>query len=199
MVALAPVLAAMALAIAIADGQPVLFRQQRLGLALRPFCFYKFRTMRPPAAATARSGITAAGDPAITPLGRHLRRWRLDELPQLWNIFRGDMSFFGPRPELPQYAALCEVAYRQLLVVRPGLLDAATVKFLHEADLLASAARPEETYRTQILPAKAALSAAYLRRRTWRSDLGLMFTAAVALCRRPSAQPHVQSSARTAR
>lgn len=201
--AFAPLLVVISVAIAIADGQPVFFRQERLGLGFRPFSICKFRTMRPLAAGETRSGITAARDPAITPLGRLLRRWKLDELPQLWNILRGDMSFFGPRPELPQYVAACQADYRQLLAVRPGLLDPATIQFLREADLLPTGPDREAIYRTQILPRKLALSLAYLRRRTWRSDLGLVIPAAKGLLgpgRSPEPPPsHVPSSPRAAR
>lgn len=184
--ALAPLLAAVALAIAVADGRPVLFRQERLGRGFRPFRICKFRTMRVPAAGENRYGMTAAGDAAITPLGRYLRRWRLDELPQLWNILRGEMSIFGPRPELPQYVAVFQTAYDELLAVRPGLLDPATIQFLGEADLLPPGPDREDIYRTQILPQKITLSLAYLRRRTWHSDLCLVFAAAAALWRQPA-------------
>ncbi len=170
---LSPLLAAIAAAIGIMDGRPLLFRQERWGQRCRPFPLVKFRSMRPAAPGEAEPGVTAAGDPRVTRLGCWLRRSKLDELPQLWNVLRGDMSLIGSRPELPRYAALYRDEYAKLLAVRPGLLDPATLLFAREEELLPPGPECERVYLAEILPRKIALSRAYLDRRTWRSDLRL--------------------------
>ena len=120
LILLSPLLAAIALAVYITSGRPILFVQERIGCAFRPFRMYKFRTMRAGSRGTA---ITVAGDRRITGLGRLLRATKLDELPQLWNVLRGDMSFVGPRPEVPEYVELFKERYRKVLTVRPGITD----------------------------------------------------------------------------
>lgn len=201
---LAPALVAIAAAIALADGRPVLFRQLRLGRGFRPFRICKFRTMRRQAPGELRSGVTAAGDVCITSLGSWLRRWKLDELPQLWNILCGEMSLFGPRPELPAYVACHESQFRLLLTVRPGMLDPASLRFAHEASLLPSGPERETAYRDEILPRKIALSSGYLAHRSWWSDLGLIPAAIASIARAPRWPPdsgsrHAAPPARTAR
>lgn len=203
-VALAPVLAAIAAVIVLVDGRPVLFRQLRLGRDFHPFRICKFRTMRQPAAGESRPALTGAADAWITPLGGWLRRWKLDELPQLWNILCGEMSLFGPRPELPAYVACYESQFRLLLTVRPGMLDPASLRFTHEASLLPSGPERETAYRDEILPRKIALSSGYLAHRSWWSDLGLIPAAIASIARAPRWPPdsgsrHAAPPARTAR
>lgn len=169
---LAPLLLLIAAWVKLDSPGPVLFRQQRVGRGGRLFTIHKFRTMQ---AGATGLGITVGQDARITPAGRHLRRLKLDELPQLWDVLRGAMSLVGPRPELPRYVEHYPPRLRQwLLSVRPGITDPASLAFAHEADQLAGAADPEREYLERILPAKLRLSAQYLRRASLWSDIGVV-------------------------
>jgi lipopolysaccharide/colanic/teichoic acid biosynthesis glycosyltransferase len=170
---LSPLLAAIAVAIKLSDGGPVFYRQRRIGRGFRPFFVYKFRTMMAEADRLG-AGITAAGDPRVTPLGRTLRRYKLDELPQLWNVVRGDMALVGPRPEVPEFVESFRALYGPLLTVRPGLTDPGTIAFSNEEELL-SGPHSLEMYAEEVLPRKLGLSLEYCKRRTWKSDLGVLF------------------------
>ena len=167
---LAPVLAVAAILIAIDSPGPVLFRQERVGRSMRPFHILKLRTM-----AVAQGGAEFEPTPGrITPPGKWLRHWKLDELPQLWNIVRGEMSFVGPRPELKKYVEMFRSEYEVLLRSRPGLTDPAAIAFRHEAALLANEADPEAAYVARILPDKLRLSMAYAERRSLPSDVAVL-------------------------
>ncbi len=171
---LSPVLLIIAVAVASSSGLPVLFRQVRIGLDGRPFRLVKFRTMR----ADAEGGlpITASGDPRVTSLGRLLRASKLDELPQLLNVVRGEMSFVGPRPEVPRYVALYTREQREVLQVRPGLTDPATVLFRDEETLLGAVeeTRREAYYVNEVLPRKLALNLQYVEQARLMYDLELI-------------------------
>lgn len=150
-----PLLALIALMIR-RHGAPVFFRQERLGQHGETFVIIKFRTMTP----GPGPAITAADDPRLTNWGRRLRRSRLDELPQLWNLLRGDMSLVGPRPEHPRFASDWRRLAPDLLALRPGLTDASTLAFIDEEAALAGTKDPEAAYRRDILPRKLALARA---------------------------------------
>ena len=171
LVVLSPVLVVIAAAVVMTSSGPAIFRQTRIGKDFAPFTLLKFRTMR---ASTSDSNMDFAGE-RITPVGVFLRRTKLDELPQLWNIVVGHMSFVGPRPELPQYVERFRAEYAELLRVRPGLTDPASIAFHDESEQLRGAADPETQYLSEILPQKIALSRDYLRRRSFASDLGILF------------------------
>src|SRR5882724_1312157 len=163
-----PVLLVIMLLVKLFDGGPVLFRQQRVGQWGRLFWIWKFRTMRVDAE-TSGPGITCNGDTRITPLGRWLRARKLDELPQLWNVLRGEMSFVGPRPEVPQYVAGYTTEQRKILRAKPGITDLATLAFRDEEKLLAMADDVETFYRERCLPQKIALNEQYLAKANlWR-------------------------------
>ncbi len=151
------------------SGRPVLFRQQRAGRYGTPFTILKFRTMRPDG-----TGLSSFNECRITSAGKRLRRWRLDELPQLWNILRGDMSFVGPRPELPGYVERFPLQYQRLLQVRPGLTDPATLAWRNEAEFLAQHSDAERAYCELVMPQKLALSLAYLERRSGTADFKVL-------------------------
>lgn len=166
-----------ALAVWFLDGLPVLFHQTRVGRAFKPFQLHKFRTMVPGPAGTAQ--LTVGCDPRITPLGAWLRQWHLDELPQLWNILVGEMSFVGPRPEMPEYVDKDDPVQQAVYGVRPGLLDPATLCWLDEPERLASVADWRGYYVNVVLPDKLERSLEYIRRRSLGSDLALLIRASV--------------------
>ena len=176
----APLLAVLALLVRATSPGTALFRQTRIGRNGRPFVLLKLRTMR---ASTSGPAITYGADPRITPLGAWLRRTKLDELPQLWNVLRGDMSLVGPRPELPHYVARYTAAQRAVLRARPGLTDPASLAWADEAATLGRFAEPDRAYVEDVVPSKIALSLAYLERRTVWSDLAVVMRTAAHVAR----------------
>jgi lipopolysaccharide/colanic/teichoic acid biosynthesis glycosyltransferase len=175
LVVLAPLLAAVGIAVRLGSPGPALFRQTRVGRGGAPFTLFKFRTMWQDAAGPS---VTGAADARVTPIGAWLRRWKIDELPQLVNVVRGDMTLIGPRPEVPRYLDALGARGRDYAAVRPGLADAATLVYYDEAALLAGAADPERHYVEVILPDKVRLSVDYARRRTALTDVRLVWTLA---------------------
>jgi len=157
---LSPVLALVALAVKLEDGGPVFFRQLRIGRRGRPFRIWKFRTMVVDADRQGRA-ITVGRDPRITRVGHRLRDTKLDEIPQLLNVFLGEMSLVGPRPEVPRYVELYTEAQRAILALRPGITDLASIKYRNESDLLGAAENPDETYVQILLPDKIRINLAY--------------------------------------
>jgi lipopolysaccharide/colanic/teichoic acid biosynthesis glycosyltransferase len=165
----APLIALSGFAIAVSSGFPVLFRQTRVGRSGRNFELYKLRTMKP---STNGPQITSGNDARITRLGRFLRHTKLDELPTLWNVLRGDMALVGPRPEVPRFVRLADPIWQKVLSVRPGITDPVTLQLRSEADLLARIEGDAERYYVnELQPAKLKGYVAYLEERTWRSDL----------------------------
>jgi lipopolysaccharide/colanic/teichoic acid biosynthesis glycosyltransferase len=183
-----PLLLACGLAVRFSSPGPILFRQPRVGRGGRLFTLLKFRSMRP---GEAGPSITASGDPRITRVGRVLRASKLDELPELWNVLRGEMALVGPRPEVPTYVDLEDPRWRAVLEVRPGITDPVTVRLRGEERLLAGIAGDKEGfYRTALLGYKLDGYRRYLRERTWTRDLGVIYDtvwAVVAPHRVPSA------------
>ena len=170
----APLLLAIACAVKLTSRGRVFFRQIRAGKRGKPFQIVKFRSMSRDAESRG-AGITTAGDPRITPLGRRLRRYKLDELPQLWNVLRGEMSLVGPRPELPHYVERYNSRQRAVLEVRPGITGPDAMAYRDEEVLLAAAVDPGRYYENAILPDKLALSLKYLDRVTMLNDLRVLF------------------------
>jgi lipopolysaccharide/colanic/teichoic acid biosynthesis glycosyltransferase len=169
---LMPLMAVAATIIKLDSEGPVFFKQERIGKGFRPFWIYKFRTMQQ---APIGLQVTVGNDPRITRVGRFLRQTKIDELPQLINILRGEMSFVGPRPEVPQYVQLFKQEYQEILTVRPGLTDLASLKYRDEAALLAQSENPEEEYRMRVLPDKIKLAKDYLRQASLLFDLKIIF------------------------
>jgi lipopolysaccharide/colanic/teichoic acid biosynthesis glycosyltransferase len=173
LVLLSPVFVLVACCIVLTSREPVLYRQVRIGKDGHPFQILKFRSM-----VMQRSKkdlkITIAGNPRVTVIGRLLRRYKVDELPQLWNVVRGDMSLVGPRPEVPFYVAEYTPEQRMVLSVRPGITDTASLAYRHEEEILADQGDPEQFYRTQILPDKLAHNRAYLQTITLRNDIRII-------------------------
>jgi lipopolysaccharide/colanic/teichoic acid biosynthesis glycosyltransferase len=164
-----------AIAVKLDSRGPVFFRQQRVGRKFRPFRIFKFRTMV--VDAPQRGGLITSGhdDPRITRVGRFLRRWKFDELPQFFNVVMGDMSLVGPRPEVPRYVEMFRSEYSEILTIRPGITDLASIKYRDEASLLAGSANPEQTYVQEILPQKLALAREYVAHRSFGQDLRILF------------------------
>jgi lipopolysaccharide/colanic/teichoic acid biosynthesis glycosyltransferase len=171
---LSPLFLAIAAAIRLTSAGPVLFRQTRMGRGLRPFEILKFRTMVVDAPLLGPP-LTAGDDPRITAIGKLLWKTKLDELPQLLNVLKGDMSLVGPRPEVPKYVELFPEAFEQVLTIRPGLTDLASIKYRDESALLANASDPEHEYRTRVLPDKLELAQEYVRRSSLGLDVWLIF------------------------
>jgi lipopolysaccharide/colanic/teichoic acid biosynthesis glycosyltransferase len=167
---LLPVFAVIALAVRLSSDGPAWFSQIRIGRFGRPFKLVKFRTMR--VGSEKGSQLTAAGDARITPLGAWLRRTKLDELPQLWNVLRGDMSLVGPRPEVPRFVTQYTDRQRGVLNARPGMTGPGIN--LHEEELLASQANKEEFYVNKVLPAKLENDLGYIADMRFSSDIGVL-------------------------
>jgi len=174
LIVLAPVLLLAALAVRLSSRGPILYRQQRVGRNFRLFPILKFRSMVVDADKIGAQ-ITAGRDPRITRVGALLRKTKIDELPQLWNVLVGDMSLVGPRPEVPKYVELFRADYETLLLIRPGITDLASVEFRDESELLGQSADPERTYIETILPRKIELARQYLRTMSLRHDLAILF------------------------
>jgi lipopolysaccharide/colanic/teichoic acid biosynthesis glycosyltransferase len=167
---LLPFLAAIGIAVRLSSRGPVLFRQIRVGQSGKPFELLKFRSMY--VGSEKGSPLTAVGDPRITPLGKWLRRTKVDELPQLWNVVRGDMALVGPRPEVPRFVAEYTDRQRAVLHVRPGITGPEINVF--EEELLAGQLDKELFYRTTLLPAKLDTDLAYVCDVRFSSDLGVL-------------------------
>jgi lipopolysaccharide/colanic/teichoic acid biosynthesis glycosyltransferase len=169
---LSPLFAVLALLILVRDGRPVLFSQMRVGRHGVQFRIWKFRTMR---AGSSGSAVTAAGDARITEIGARLRKFKLDELPQLFNVLRGDMSLVGPRPEAPEYVDGRSQIWQAVLQARPGITDLAALIYRDEESLLRASGDADRFYREGVLPAKLWLNLAYMRTRSFRKDMRLIW------------------------
>ncbi len=179
LVVTAPLIAVCAAAVAASSGRPAFFRQVRVGRGGRPFTLIKLRTMR---ASQSGPQVTTSGDPRVTRLGRLLRRTKIDELPELWNVLRGDMALVGPRPEVPEYVDAGLPEWEIALRVRPGLTDPVTLRLRNEEAVMAASAGDREVfYRERLQPLKLQGYVDYLGRRTWRSDLGVLGSTVLAV------------------
>ena len=176
---LSPILVAVALAVWLGSRSPILFRQERVGLTFRRFHILKFRTMR----VASGPPVTVAGDDRITRGGKFLRLTKLDELPQFWNVLRGDMSLVGPRPEVPEYVELFRERYRTVLTVRPGITDLASIHFRNEEEVLSKSAEPLREYTERVLPAKLDLAEEYIKTHTILGDISILFRTAASIVR----------------
>ena len=166
-----PLMGIAALAVWLDDRGPVIYRQTRVGRDGVPFVVLKFRSMR-----SSNTGplITSGGDPRVTRVGKRLRAWKLDELPQLLNVLRGDMSLVGPRPEVARYVEMMPEEFGQALRVRPGITDLASVIYRNESELLGQSTDPEKLYLEEILPHKLRLARWYAEHRNLVLDLKII-------------------------
>lgn len=171
---LSPLFAVVAVWIVIDNPGPVFYRQMRVGKDGKDFGLLKFRSMR--IGADKESLITIGEhDSRITRAGYYIRKYKLDELPQLWNVLTGDMSLVGPRPEVRRYVDMYTDEQRQVLTVRPGITDYASIEYIDENRLLAQAEDPDRTYIEEILPAKIALNMRYIKHQTLGEYMKIIF------------------------
>lgn len=175
-----PLFLLIALLIKLEDGGPVFFRQERVGYKGRSFRIWKFRTMVVDAEKLGKP-LTVGRDPRITRVGYWLRRFKLDELPQLINVMLGQMSLVGPRPEVPWYVALYTPEQRKVLEIVPGITDPASIAYRYENDLLACSPDPERTYIEEIMPEKIRLNLEYAIRATFWTDMMVILRTIVSL------------------
>jgi lipopolysaccharide/colanic/teichoic acid biosynthesis glycosyltransferase len=173
LVVLAPVLLVLALLVWLEDRGPVFYRQVRVGWQGKPFRIWKFRSMVLNADKLGLP-LTVGHDPRITRIGAVLRGSKLDELPQLINVFVGEMSFVGPRPEVQKYVDLYSSQQRRVLDLRPGITDLASIRYRSEAELLYASSNPEHTYITQIMPEKIRLNLEYAQNSSVIADAGVI-------------------------
>jgi len=170
---LSPLLLAIAVWVKFDSPGPVFYRQVRVGKGGRDFHLWKFRSMRPDA---DKLGLLTVGgrDPRITRSGYFIRKYKIDELPQLFNVISGDMSLVGPRPEVRRYVDLYSAEQRQVLNARPGITDYASIEYRNENELLAASADPEFTYIHEVMPAKLKLNMKYIREQGLGTDLKII-------------------------
>jgi lipopolysaccharide/colanic/teichoic acid biosynthesis glycosyltransferase len=174
---ISPLILLAAAAIVLTSKGPVIFRQKRVGRDGGPFVLYKLRTMQ-----SSNPGplVTAGGDARVTSVGRLLRKTKVDELPELWNVLKGDMSLVGPRPEIPEYVDLENETWRLVLEARPGITDPITMRLRNEETLLANVKADRERFYLETLqPFKLIGYLEYLRARTWRTDLNVLWKTVV--------------------
>lgn len=174
LIVLSPLFLVVAIWIKIDSPGPIIFQQTRVGKNSQEFKIYKFRTMVVQAESLGKQ-ITVGDDSRITKSGKFLRKYKLDEFPQLFNVLKGEMSLVGPRPEVPKYVALYTEQQREILTIPPGITDLASIKFRNESELLAQANNPEEFYINNIIPEKIALNRQYINQTGLVTDLKIIW------------------------
>ena len=173
-IVLLPVFIIISLLIIIDSKGGILYKQERTGKGDEIFKVFKFRTMRPDS--FSKGALTVGSrDPRITNVGYYLRKYKLDELPQLFNVLFGDMSFVGPRPEVKKYTDLYNQAQKKVLTVRPGITDYASIKFRNENDLLSVSDNPEQLYIDKIMPEKLDINLKYINDNSLFKDIKIIF------------------------
>lgn len=177
---LLPVWLVIALLIAMESKGGVFYKQVRVGKDNKDFFLYKFRTMR---VGSDKKGLLTVGerDNRITRVGYFLRKYKIDEFPQLLNVIKGDMSIVGPRPEVRKYVDLYTPEQMKVLSVRPGLTDLASIKYVHENEVLAASYNPEQTYIDEVMPAKLDLNLQYIATQSLMGDIRLIFNTFLAI------------------
>ena len=180
LILLAPLFLILGAVVGIASGRPICFCQTRVGRQGRDFTLLKVRSMS--VLKSAERGSFEAGNTCrITPVGRFLRATKLDELPQLWNVIKGDMSLVGPRPEVRQWVAVYPERWSRVLTVRPGITDPASIVYRDEEVILARSPDPERCYREEVLPHKLELYEDYVRSRTFLGDVAILLKTLLAV------------------
>ena len=174
LIVLSPLFVVLAIWIKADSKGPVFYRQVRVGRHNRDFRLYKFRSMRPD---SDKKGLITVGghDPRVTRSGYYIRKYKLDELPQLINVFLGDMSLVGPRPEVRKYVDMYTPEQMHVLDVRPGITSLASIRYRNENDILAKASDPDRAYVTQVMPDKIAIDLEYVPKASLLTDIRLIF------------------------
>lgn len=175
-----PIFFFIAALIKVEDSGPVFYRQKRVGFKARPFYMWKFRTMVVEAD-TRGLLITTREDPRITKIGKWLRRYKIDEFPQLINVFKGEMSLVGPRPEVEEYVQYYNAKQRQVLLLMPGITDPATIEYRNEDLLLQKRSDPEKSYLEEIMPEKIQLNLSYAKKANFWLDIQVIFRSLAAV------------------
>jgi len=191
-----PLMVMLALLVKFTSVGPVFYRQERIGLGGLVFRIAKFRSMFE-GADRRGPAITSARDPRITATGRVLRRFKLDELPQLWNVLKGEMSLVGPRPEVPRYVETYSAVQRRVLSVRPGITDPASITYRQEEDLLGAQADADCYYREVVLPDKLRLNLEYLEQISFSYDLLLVLRTTSSMLMSKQTFPNAMTPIRT--
>jgi len=173
LILLSPFLVIIGVLVKISDKGPVFYRSKRVGQNFKPFYLLKFRTMVVNAEELGPS-ITKGGDQRITKIGKFLRKYKLDELPQLWNVVKGELSLVGPRPEVEKYISFYKDDYKEILKIRPGITDYAAIKFKNEEEILAKFEDVEKAYIENVLPEKIKLYKTYLNEIGFLTDLKII-------------------------
>jgi len=173
LVLLFPLFVVVGILIKVDSSGPIFFSQERIGKGFRPFLIYKFRTMVEDAARRG-AAITVGADPRITRVGGYLRQTKIDELPQLVNVLMGEMSLVGPRPEVARYVEMFRKDYEEILQVRPGITDLASLRYQNESEWLSRFDQPELEYVNHVLPEKIKLAKNYVQRTSMSGDIVLI-------------------------
>lgn len=173
-IVLSPVFLVISILIVANSGLPIFYLQNRVGKGNRDFKLFKFRTMHTDA---DKKGLLTVGgrDPRVTAIGYYLRKYKLDELPQLFNVLFGSMSLVGPRPEVRKYVNMYTLEQQQVLLAKPGITDFASLEYINENELLAASSDPEQTYITEIMPAKLNLNLKYIHHQGLATDIRIIF------------------------
>jgi lipopolysaccharide/colanic/teichoic acid biosynthesis glycosyltransferase len=174
LILLLPLFLIIAIAIKADSKGSVFYLQKRVGKDFREFRMFKFRTMKP---GSDKGGLLTIGrdDQRITAAGKSLRRYKLDELPQLINVFTGQMSLVGPRPEVKKYVDLYNNEQKKVISIKPGITDLVSIRFFNENEIISRYANPEEGYIKEVMPEKLRLNLEYIRNQNFFSDLGILF------------------------
>lgn len=183
LIILLPVAVPIALIIFIDDLGPVFFKQKRVGLNLQPFTLYKFRSMTVNKSSSEGS-FDVGNQSRVTRIGKLIRKTKLDELPQLINVLKGDMSFVGPRPEVKKWVDVYPQQWAFVLTVKPGITDNAAILFRNEEDILAGVANPENHYKEIILPQKLNIYSKYINNHSFTGDLEIIIKTIYSILKR---------------
>jgi lipopolysaccharide/colanic/teichoic acid biosynthesis glycosyltransferase len=186
LIAATPVILASAFFIRLNSSGPVLFRQKRVGLNGEEFTLFKLRTM---GIAPRGAMITAADDARVTTVGKVLRKSKIDELPELWNVILGDMSFVGPRPEVPDFVDRSDSQWQEILTHRPGITDPVTLRLRNEEHLLAQVIDKERYYREVVQPYKLRGYLKFIREKSWKTDIRIIGRTLKAIALPQTAEP----------
>lgn len=169
-----PILILVSIMVKLTSKGPIIFKQERVGKNKKIFYIYKFRTMTDCDDKASDRQVTVINDQRITRIGRILRKYKIDELPQLYNVLKGDMSFVGPRPEVKKYVKFYEEEYDEILKIKPGITDLASIEYIDENTIISKYSDPEKIYIEEVLPKKLMLNKRYIEEMSIKNDILLI-------------------------